>query len=518
MTKQLDIILAIVPRIMDDFGYTPAGAALLKGNLEKNGFSSKIIDFNAEIDKKYNQGNSSSIINRINNYFLFNNFYHYDTWLIISDLIDSWAKEIVRCNPKWLGISVFSYNSQRAARLLSMRVKFYNSKIKIVIGGSGIATDFTFAETLKEKKIVDHFIRGEGEISLIELLKGNANYPGIDGRAPKQIVDLDNLPFPNYDDYELKTYTNKKGLEALPITGSRGCVRKCTFCDVQHSWPNYYYRSGESIAQEIIHQCERHGVNAFRFTDSLINGSMKAFRDMCVKLSQYRMALPKEKRFIWDTHFIVRSEKQMPPSDFDLMRDAGAGTMLIGVESGSEAVRNHMKKGFTQADLDYTMAQFQRCGIKCRFLMIVGYPTETLEDFNTTLKMFEDYKIYLNSDTIEEVNLGLTLNLLPTTPLYKDREQYNIIQQKNHINEWICRDNPTLNYRERIRRRIILQSHLENLGYKIFEAKNYAKQLLTAWIEMNNLNIDYQVIDNWKYDREKGGLVDNTNYDIYRKY
>ena len=143
-----------------------------------------------------------------------------------------WAKQIVDLNPKWLGISVFSYNSQRATRLLAVRVKYYNPKIKIVIGGAGIYTDKKFPEGLLKTNIIDAFIRGEGELSIVELLKGNLNYPGINGKDPVQIDDVDSIPFPEYDDYELQTYTNKKGLVALPITGSRGCVRRCSFCDI----------------------------------------------------------------------------------------------------------------------------------------------------------------------------------------------------------------------------------------------------------------------------------------------
>ncbi len=200
------------------------------------------------------------------------------------------------------------------------------------------------------------------------------------------------------------------------------------------------------------------------------------------------------------------------------MKNAGAGTMLIGVESGSQSVRDHMRKGFTQDDLDYTMEQFARCGIKCRFLMIVGYPTETFQDFNDTMEMFTKYKHYNDCGIIEEVNLGLTLNLLPNTILYNEKEKFNIVQNKQHINEWICKDNPTLNYKERVKRRILLQSHLEKLGYKIFEATNYTKQLLTTWQEMSKLDIEHHFIDNFTFDREKGGIVIKQETDIFRKF
>jgi len=500
-----DIILVIPPRIVDDFGYTPAGAALLKGSLQKHGFDSKILDLNAEIDLKFANHDT---MNAVNNFFLYYTFYNQTTWKILEPIFEEWADRIIANNPTWVGMSVFTYNSQRATRLLAIAIKKRRPDIKIVIGGSGIATDFTFAETLHSQKIIDAYIRGEGELSLIELLNGNTVYPGINGIPPQQIVDVDSIAFPNYDDYELKTYTNRKGLEALPITGSRGCVRKCTFCDIASMWPKYYYRSGKSIAAEIKHQVEKYGVNAFRFTDSLINGSMKAFREMISDLADYRLSMPEEKRFIWDTHFIVRNPRQMSPEDFDNMAAAGAGTMLIGIESGSPAVREHMKKGYSQEDLDYTMAQLNRVGIKVRMLMLVGYPTETIDDFQLTVDMFERYKPYLAAGTIEEVNLGLTLNLLKNTPLYDNKDELNIVQANDHINDWVSMDNPTLTYKERLRRRIILQARCEALGYPVFESKNYLKQLISSWNEVSSMTEQSTtLIENISYDREQNGLT-----------
>jgi radical SAM superfamily enzyme YgiQ (UPF0313 family) len=499
----MDILLAIVPRIQDDFGYTPAGTALLKGSLEKHGFSSQIFDFNVDLESSY-QGKD---LVGISNFFMVHDAYNERICNLSMSLIDKWAQQIVAVNPKWLGISVFSYNSHRATRLLSIRVKQLQPNIKIVMGGAGIQTDFTFAETLHSQKIIDFYIRGEGEIALIELLQSNTTYPGINGIPSIQINDIDQIPYPNYDDYELATYTNRRGLIALPITGSRGCVRSCTFCDIASQWPKYRFRSGSNIAGEIKHQVAKYGVNAFRFTDSLINGSLKAFRDMIDELAEYRDTLAVDKKFLWDSHFIVRGPKEMPPACFDVMARAGANLFLIGVESGSQRVRDHMKKGFTQEQLDYCMEQFARVGIKVRFLMIIGYPTETQEDFQDTIDMFTRYQHYTQLGTIDEVNLGLTLNLLNNTPLHNDREKYNVIQEGNHINNWICTDNPTLDFKERLRRRIFLQEHVESIGYKTFESKNYTRQLVSAWSEVSRLPppiiLDGQVV----YDRDRGGLL-----------
>ena len=473
----MDILLAIPPRIEDDYGYTPAAAAVLKGNVIAHGFSARVLDFNAEIDDLFQQ--QPNIANAVNNFFNFNTFYHQETWNLLEQLIIEWAKRILSYNPRWVGLSVFSFNSQRATRLLSVQLKIQNPDIKIVIGGSGINTDKTFAETLYAKGIIDAYIKGDGEESLVELLKGNNEYHGINGIAPTQIRELDALAYPDYTDYTLANYTNKKGLQALPITGSRGCVRNCTFCDINAAWPKFFYRSGASIASEIKHQVEKYAANAFRFTDSLTNGSMKAFREMCYELAEYRKTC--SIKFQWDGHFIIRSRKQMPPEDFDAMQASGCGTVWIGIESGSERVRNHMKKGYTEADMQYTMEQLDRVGVKTRLLMIVGYVTETQEDFQETLDLFDEWLPYLHSGTIEEVQLGATLNLLPRTPLADHKDDFNIVQPTDHINDWICTDNPSLDYKERLCRRIIAQAHIERLGYPVFESKNYVKQMFSQW-------------------------------------
>jgi radical SAM superfamily enzyme YgiQ (UPF0313 family) len=173
-----------------------------------------------------------------------------------------------------------------------------------------------------------------------------------------------------------------------------------------------------------------------------------------------------------------------------------------------------MKKGFSQQDLDYTMQQLDRVGIKCRMLMIIGYPTETDEDFQLTLDMFDRYVPYLKNGIIEEVNLGLTLNLLKNTPLTDNLNKYNLVQSNSHINNWICKDNPTLDYKKRLRRRIEVQSHCENLGYKVFESANYTKQLFNSWQEVQKLNYsEPKILKNFSFDREKGGLVETPDTD-----
>ena len=167
----------------------------------------------------------------------------------------------------------------------------------------------------------------------------------------------------------------------VPITGSRGCVRKCTFCDVKHYWPSFRYRSGKEIAEEMAQLFYQHGYKTFGFTDSLINGSLKAFRELCAELKGANIPTT------WNGQFICRSEKQMPESLWADMAAAGCTDVNIGVESGSEQVRNHMKKKFSNDDMYYTFTMATKFKIQVVFNIIVGYPTETEENFEDTLTL-----------------------------------------------------------------------------------------------------------------------------------
>jgi hypothetical protein len=69
--------------------------------------------------------------------------------------------------------------------------------------------------------------------------------------------------------------------------------------------------------------------------------------------------------------------------------------------------------------------------------------------------------------------------------------------------------NPELDYKERLRRRIMLQEHIETLGYQVFEKKNYTKQLFVAWSEVSKIAKPI-LIDQFKFDRDQGGLVGQT--------
>lgn len=450
-----DIVILSVPGTVSK--YPPAAPAILKASVESAGFSCKTVDYNIQLYQEF------STVDEIETYFTTGLNLEQEQTAI--DLIDKWTEDLINLNPKFIGISVFTYQNRIAAKLFCKSIRKFMPEVKIILGGQGLSDggiggDSSFGEELIDLGLADFWIRSEGEISLVELLKSNISYPGINSNSFKQIDNLDDLPFPNYDNYNFDIYLEKK---SLPITGSRGCVRSCSFCDIHEHW-QYRYRSGQNIVDEIMYLNKTYGVEHFKFTDSLINGNLKEFKKFIQILSQTNNE--RDNKLTWSSQFIIRSEKMVDETYWKNIALSGAKNLAIGVETGSDSVRFHMNKKFTNEDLHYTMQMLDKYNITCEFLIIVGYPTETDDDFQQTLDLFKLYQP-LAGRIIKKVTIGSTLGILPGTPLYQNAKLYNIELDK-HENNWIAWDNPDLTLEKRLQRRQHLNEHVENLGFKTF--------------------------------------------------
>lgn len=455
---------------------SPALAAL-KPCVEKAGFVCNTIDLNIELytdlKKNYNE------FKEIDSYFQTDLRYISQDALDLSPLLEQkkilsksaldlykkhlnyWTDYIISLNTEWIGVSVLSVNSVLYTVDLCEVLK-QKSNCKIMLGGPGVSTfgisgASNFGEFMIATKLSDAYISGEGERSIVALLKGE-KYDGY-----QQIDNLDELPNPDYSDFDFSKYTNKN--QAVAITGSRGCVRNCTFCDIKSAWKHYRYRSGSSLADEIIHHHKHFGSKEFYFTDSLINGSLKAFEEFLDAMVDAKQSGKLSESVVWSGQFICRPIHQFTEKWFAKMKIAGAKQLHIGIESGSESVMHDMGKKLSNDDIDFTIAMLTKYEIQCDMLMIVGYPTETKDDFNQTLSLLERLNPYNEQGTISGVNLGKTMVVLPGSPIGENLSHWGIEYDEN--NNWFSTKNPSLTFKERVRRRLLAQEKCEQLGYMV---------------------------------------------------
>ena len=85
------------------------------------------------------------------------------------------------------------------------------------------------------------------------------------------------------------------------------------------------------------------------------------------------------------------------------MFKAGCHHLTFGFESGSPRINKEMKKGykFREYDNEYAAEVFKNCmnnGIQTVLFLIIGYPTETKEDFEETMKFLKKYRKWIFPD------------------------------------------------------------------------------------------------------------------------
>jgi hypothetical protein len=285
---------------------------------------------------------------------------------------------------------------------------------------------------------------------------------------------------PDYSNFNFAGYRDNR----LLITGSRGCVRKCTFCDIETIWPAFRYRSPESQVAEIIAHAKEYNIKRFEFTDSLINGSISGWIKFNGLLAEARARDSFLQDITYSGQFICRDQVSQPKIMYELMHYAGVRQISVGIESFSEKIRNAMKKKFNDASIDYHLEQCGRWAIPNIFLMIVGHPEETQQDHEINLDRLHRYKIYADMATIFMIRWGTTMHIIKDTPLYRDR-MYQI--EDAHQNEkdsdtlyaWINRNNPDLTLPERIRRRVELHETSFALGYSQPNSRAELKKILS---------------------------------------
>jgi radical SAM superfamily enzyme YgiQ (UPF0313 family) len=436
--------------------------AVLKSSLERQKIPTVAIDLNAEVRKYLEDRGLLEIAKE----FFFSETVANGHLQDIHSLFEFMADRLLSYRSEWIGLSLLTFMSQASCRWLCFLLKKRNPNIRIIIGGPGIFVSLknidTFASSLKTQGLIDYYIAGDGEDSLPALIKGNTEFAGVNSINWKQLADLNDTAFPNFNDYDFSIYR----VRATPIVGSRGCVRECTFCDVHEHWEKFQWRTAESIFEEIKIQHERYGINVFNFSDSLINGNQKEYRQLIKLLADYNRDRSKQERIEWTSFFIFRPETAMSDEDWRLTAESGAILLRVGVESFVDHIRLHMKKKFNNVDLDNSLKMAKKYQIPLVLLIIVGYTTETEEDHQESLNWIKQNSHYAN-DSVYSIRIGNTLAILPGTWIYQHREEYNIkLGTSDLYTDWI-REDIGSTPQVRLRRHRELRQALTDNGFKV---------------------------------------------------
>jgi anaerobic magnesium-protoporphyrin IX monomethyl ester cyclase len=348
-------------------------------------------------------------------------------------------KYIESSKPSMVLTSGFTCNAYSCARTCEIAKKI-DDKIITVVGG--IHFSFTPEESLMNFPEIDIIVRGEGELTIVDLIKTLKKdekldkVKGISFRQKKTIMhtpsrplikNLDSLPYPAYhlvEDY-LKQYhfTMMAGRKTryMILETARGCEYKCSFCTQWNHWQGAWRtKSIKRIVDEIEYLNETYGGVFLWFTDDHINLRLRG-KQLYEELKHRRCKDDIMLFFQARTDDVVRN-----PDLIEKLREVGVYWIMCGVETDSEERLKEYKKGTKNSDAYTTMKILRKNDIFSHAMFVIGARSDTQESIeslrNFSLDIAPDFAIYT------------ALTPFPGTIYYETAKKNGWIEDSNYAN------------------------------------------------------------------------------------
>jgi anaerobic magnesium-protoporphyrin IX monomethyl ester cyclase len=239
---------------------------------------------------------------------------------------------------------------------------------------------------------------GEGEFAVADWLlsprEAASTIPGIatllaDGTvastpARGPIRDVDSLPSPAWDLIDVDAYrrvwATKDAPLCLPLATSRGCPFHCNWC-AKPIWGQRYNAMSPARAAREVLALKQLGARAVDVLDDIFGLKPGWMEEFAAELMRLDCVLP----FKCLSRADLLTERAV-----QALARAGCRMVWIGAESGSQKILDAMEKGTTVEEIKGAAARLRAHGLKVGFFLQFGYPGETEQDVQATLKLMDD--------------------------------------------------------------------------------------------------------------------------------
>lgn len=278
-------------------------------------------------------------------------------------------------------------------------LKKKNPRLITIIFGSHAT--FLPHEALKRWS-VDIIVRKESEYVIRDLVRafsqgGDAwkKVPGIGFKQDGQdiinpdypyVENLDELPIPD------RSFLPKNLFYYNPIVkysnwttalSSRGCPSRCTFCTSPFYYgPKYRARSAQNVFEEIVYLRDL-GFKEIFYRDELFTIDKERVFDICNKIIDAKI----------DVSWICSVKAST--TSFEMlkaMKEAGCRFIRVGVESGSQAILDNVKKDVKIGMVENTFLWARQLKIDTHAHMMLGMPGETERSIAETFSFIQRIK------------------------------------------------------------------------------------------------------------------------------
>jgi radical SAM superfamily enzyme YgiQ (UPF0313 family) len=290
--------------------------------------------------------------------------------------------------------------------------------------------------------LVDMVVVGEGEATFEELVKALetrtplSRVKGIcyqeNGKVHRTgtrvFVDLNEQPPLSYHLINMDHYRRRLfGRDHISFNSSRGCTYRCSFCwdPVMHKRRWRAMEAG-TVLDHLKRIVKDYGMRGFLFTDDHF------FIDM-QRAHQILEAIVRSDLDISISKLQIRADTlcKMEKEFFELLVRAGVKRVSIGVESGSQAMLDLIKKDLSVEDVIEANRKLIPYPIVPVFLFMMGLPTETPEQFAKSIRL----AIQLTDENPKAVKTFNIYTPYPGTKLY-DRCVQLGLREPQHLEEW----------------------------------------------------------------------------------
>lgn len=250
----------------------------------------------------------------------------------------------------------------------------------------------------------------------------NALSAGLGKRFVGVVDDLDAIPFPAWDLVDFDQYARNlnmngmlRGRRYAPLFTSRGCPFLCTYChDIFGK--KFRARSPENVLEEVRLLKDRHGVDELEIVDDIFNMNSPRMKTICRGLAPLNMKLcfPNGLRF-----------DILDDEDVEALVDAGTYSACVAVETVTPRLQQLIRKRLHIERTRRAIHLMSRRGVLIRGFFMLGFPTETLEEMEATVRFACD----------SELAQAYFFSVIPQpgTPLYDLAKQIDAKALQNQI-------------------------------------------------------------------------------------
>ncbi|MEJ2079071.1 MAG: radical SAM protein [Acidobacteriota bacterium] len=324
------------------------------------------------------------------------------------------------------------------AAIAARAVKQYDASIPTIFGGQHPTIE---ADEVLNEPFADMVCFGEGEATfgeVIDRLSEDGDLSGVTGLAYKDvdgeihrnaarspIEDVDSIPLPAYELLDLDRYAvaesarhTPKYKRAIQIFTSRGCPWHCTYCHDLFG-KKFHARSPEHVLSEIRLLYGQYRIQEFMIEDDIFNFDMDRAKRICDMIVESGMKIAMQ---FGNGVRLERLDEEL----IEKLARAGTHHLCIAIESASPRIQKLSRKYLKLHQVKDAVRWCRRYGIETLGFFMIGFPTETIEEINMTIR-------FACETELDEALFSIVIPY-PGTELSHQIIQERLYDQTDHLN------------------------------------------------------------------------------------